>query len=388
MQKILTLIATLAACALLSYFLWTQQNSSTEEEEHDDHHHDFVEISEDQLKSHNIDMRKATAGTLQQIVRAPAKIVIASNRLSHVIPKAPGIVLTVQKNLGERVSANEILATLESKEMAEAKAAYLTAIKKEQLENSRFQREKSLFDKNISAVQDFYTAQHDWEEAMIEKELSHQKLCSLGLCDDEILQLPQVPLKQLRVYEVRSPIEGRVIAQHITPGELVTNEHELYVIADLSKVWAEINVFSQDRPQTKQGQPVTISTHEGQKVKAVIVYLSPIIDEETRTSLAIAEIINPKETWLPGTFVQAELTTEAVPVACMITKEAVQNVDGENVIFIAQEGGFAVRPIAIGKSDEKFYEVLSGLEPGETYACSNTFLLKADLKKDEAEHMD
>ena len=72
----------------------------------------------------------------------------------------------------------------------------------------------------------------------------------------------------------------------------------------------------------------------------------------------------------------------------LVPKEAIQNVDGQDVIFISEKDGFAVRPITTGRSDDRQQEVLDGLTVGETYACKNTFLLKAELKKDEAEHMD
>jgi cobalt-zinc-cadmium efflux system membrane fusion protein len=176
--------------------------------------------------------------------------------------------------------------------------------------------------------------------------------------------------------------------RHITPGELVTNEHEVYTIADLSDVWAEIHVFSQDRQFVREGQTVTITADNGNSTRETVSYLSPIIDPDTRTSTALVTINNPTEMWLPGSFAQAEFITDEIEVPLLVQKEAIQNVDGVDVLFISAANGFEVRPITKGLSDENHCEILSGLELGEHYACKNTFLLKADLKKDEAEHMD
>lgn len=387
MRKLITIGATVAGCLLAAYFLITP---SIPEVEDDDHHHneDFLPFTKELVESNNVEIEKATPGTLKQIVRAPAQIRIISDQKAHILPKASGIAITAYKNLGETVSAGEVVAILESKEMAEAKASYLTALKKEQLASSAFLREKNLYEKNISSAQDFNNAETQKAEAVIELELARQKLHTLGLDSETITQLPNEPSDQLRVYQLRSPIAGKVIARHITPGELVTSDHEVYEIADLSTVWAEIHVFSQDRQYVRQGQNVRITTNDGQTTQAKVAYLSPVIDQETRTSTALVNIDNSAESWLPGSFVQAEFITEQTKVPLIVKKEAIQTIDGVDVIFVSAPDGFAVRPVTKGRSDEGNCEVLSGLAPGEDYACKNTFLLKADLKKDEAEHMD
>lgn len=387
MRKSTTIGTTLVGCLLATYFLVTPNTSEIDEEE--EHHHDeFLTFSQELLEANHIEIEKALSGKLKQRVRAPAQITVVSDKKAHILPKAAGVAIAAYKNLGENVTAGEIIAILESKEMAEAKSRYLTALKKEGLASKDFIREKNLREKNISSIQDFNNAENTKEEAQIDLELAKQKLHTLGLSREAIEALPSQSPEQLRIYELRSPIAGKVISRHIAPGELVTSDHEVYIIADLSTVWAEIQVFSQDRPFVQQGQPVTISTNDGQSIKTKVSYLSPIINQDTRTSTALVNIDNTSEIWLPGSFAQAEFITEEVSVPLIVKKEAIQNIDGVDVLFIAVENGFAVKPVTKGRGDEEHCEVLSGLEPGEDYACKNTFLLKADLKKDEAEHMD
>lgn len=388
MQKKLTLIATVIACGCIAYMLWNSEPAHTEEKE-EEHAttHKFVEFSQAQLSKYSIETSQASSGTLQDIVRAPASIVIGADHIAHILPKASGIAQKAYKNLGEKVIVNDLLATLESRDMAEAKTAYLTASQKAKLTTQVYQQEKTLHEKKISATQDFNIAQNEWESTTIELELARQKLHALGLTSDEIERLPETSPTLLRQYELRSPIAGQIIARHITTGELIDTNQEIYIVADLSVVWAEINIFAQDRHFVKKGQKVTISAND-KTTEATIIYLSPIIDNETRTSLAIAEIDNSSQHWLPGTFAQAELQTKQTPVNVMVPREAVQNIDGENALFVADSKGFIVRPITIGRADELHYEVLSGINAGETYAYKNTFLLKAELQKDEAEHMD
>lgn len=391
---------TIAACALTAYAFWNMEGASDDDDDHYDHEHahhhdhdhdhshenDTIAITAEQLKAHGIEVSAAAAGRLQQSIKAPAKIIVCADRIAHVYPKVTGTVIEAYKNLGQFVAMNETLATIGSREMAEAKAEYLANSNRYQLAEENFQREKSLHEKKISASQEFHLSENSREEALIELELSRQKLYALGLSEQEIGQLKNSSQYHLRMYEMRSPIAGKVIERHVTPGELVTIDHEAFVIADLDKLWVEISVFPQDRPNVKEGQSVTISTAEGKTTKASIVYLSPIIDEDTRTSTAIAEINNRNGKWFPGTFVHAELITEVINVPLVVPKEAIQNIEGVDAVFVPTEEGFSVRPVTIGKSDAFQCEILDGLTAGEEYACKNTFLLRAHLQKDEAEH--
>lgn len=396
MRKKITMIVTVAACALTAYAFWNIETPSEGDDEHHHHHghdhhdHDHenevVTITAEQLKNQGVELRLASPGRLQQSIKAPGKVVVCTDRIAHIYPKVAGTVVEVNKNLGQQIAINETLATIGSREMAEAKAEYLANYSREQLAEGNFQREKSLHEKRISASQEFHQSENAREESLIELELSRQKLHALGLSEQEIEQLRESPSNFLRIYEMRSPVAGKIIARHVTPGELVSIDHEAFVVADLDKLWVEISIFPQNRPHVKEGQPVTISTHEGKTAKASIIYLSPIIDEDTRTSTAIAEIDNRTGKWFPGTFVDAELITSVINTPLVVPKEAVQNIEGVDAVFVPIEEGFSVRPVTIGKSDSHQCEILDGLTAGETYACKNTFLLKAHLQKDEAEH--
>lgn len=391
MRKTLTLIATAATCAFLSYALWNNTHSDHDEEHDHDHDHDhpeYVQLTKEQLESNRIQIHPASPGSLKQILKAPAQITISNDRIAHIIPKVSGAAVKAYKNIGERVKSDEIIASLDSREMAEAKSAYLTAAKKEQLASNMYSWEQNLHEKQLTQLQDYHTAESRWQEAAIDKELAKQKLCLLGLDDTQIEELANAPASSLRMYELRSPIEGQVIDRHIMPGEFINTDDQIYVIADLSKLWVEVNIFAKDRQYAKVGQQVSIVSSEGKKGLGRIVYLSPIVNEQSQTSTAIAEIDNTTGEWLPGTFVQAELITTKTPVNIAVPKEAIQNIDGEDSIFVLQDECFYSRPVTIGQSDETHCEIISGLNPGDQYAATNTFLLKAELKKDEAEHMD
>ena len=222
-----------------------------------------------------------------------------------------------------------------------------------------------------------------------------QKLYALGLTKEEIERLPYSDPEQLRIYRVCSPISGKVVNRHITPGEYIAQNQEIYTIADLDRVWAEVSLFSKEREVVKEGQKLILTAHRdsssGQDLlrsEGNVIYLSPLLNEETFRAEAIAEIDNQEGTWIPGSFALAEIVTGEELAALLVPRTAIHQINSLDTAFVFQGEGFAVRPVVLGRSDEQFIEILSGIEPGEDAATENSYLLKAELQKTEAQSDD
>ena len=248
------------------------------------------------------------------------------------------------------------------------------------------EREKRLNEKKVSAEQDYLNAKSVYEEARINVQLAKQKLHAFGVNEEEIKGLSSEQDPDLRIYDIRSPMNGFIIARHITKGEFVENTTTIYEIADLSKIWIEIGVYPKDLIRVQKGQFVDVFFPDGKSTSAKIIYLSPIIQDETITAKAVAEVENPNENWRPGSFVKVNISTEKTSVPILIPKDATQEIEGKEYIFVRVPEGFEKRQVQLGVSNDANVEVLSGLSQGEEYASSKTFLLKADLSKKEAEH--
>lgn len=358
------------------------------EEDHDHAHEEGnIELTNQQQKTFGIQIQKAGPGSLSISLSSRGKIILHPDRLVHVLPKISGVAMEARKRIGDSVKQGEVIAVLESREMADIKAAYLAAIEKEKLANTLLQREEKLFQNRISAEQDLINAKSNYQETKISIQLARQKLRAFGLADSEIEDIVNQKDPDLRIFEIRSPMDGVVITRHITKGEFIDSSSTIYEIADLSDLLIEIGVYPKDLYKISEGQNITVSLPEEKlSSEAKIIYVSPIIQDETITSKAIAELNNKDRKWLPGTFVKVDISTEKASLPIVISKEAVQNIDGKDVVFVKTSEGFEKRPIQIGRSDDSNIEVLSGLREGEAYASSKTFLLKAELGKSEAEH--
>ncbi len=364
-----------------------EANLHSHTDEHGHREENIIPLSSNQIKDLGIQTKIAGPGQLSVTISTRGKIILHPDKLAHILPKIPGVAKEARKNIGNFVKEGEVLAILESREMADIKASYLAAKEKESLALSLLEREKRLHEKKVSAEQDYLNAKSAYQESRINVQLAEQKLHAFGIDDEEIKGLSKEHNPNLRLYDILSPVDGIVIARHITKGEFIENTTTIYQVADLSTVWIEIGIYPKDLVRVKEGQMVDISRPiDGKISQAKIIYLSPIIQDETITAKAIAEMENSSGNWRPGSFVKVNIATENASAPIVIPKEAIQEIEGNEFVFVRIQEGFEKRQAQIGVGDNENVEILSGLSPGEEYASSKTFLLKADLSKKEAEH--
>ncbi|MBT3250523.1 MAG: HlyD family efflux transporter periplasmic adaptor subunit [Candidatus Marinimicrobia bacterium] len=190
--------------------------------------------------------------------------------------------------------------------------------------------------------------------------------------------------ESLSEYEVKSLIKGTVIEKHLTQGEVINDSDHGFVIADLQTVWAQLQIFQKDLPYIKIGQKVEVSAGKGfTATNGSVSYISPVIDERTRTATCRIILDNQDDMWRPGLFINGRVTTVNILVNILIPKTAVEIINGENVIFVRAHEGFSPRHISIGRINDKTLEVIDGLKPGEEFISTGGFTLKAELQKSE-----
>ncbi len=148
------------------------------------------------------------------------------------------------------------MAVIESRELAETKAAYLAAKQRLALAKATLASAEELRAKRILPGLEYLGTKRDFDNAEIELRTVTQKLHALGLTPTEITAITQDQDKGVAfaVYELRAPAAGTVTEKHVTLGEVVENNSDVFVIADLSTVWANVTVYAQDTPRLRVGQ--------------------------------------------------------------------------------------------------------------------------------------
>ncbi len=218
-----------------------------------------IKLSDAQLREYGIEIMKAGPGDIETQAGFPGEILLNADRTVRVVPKAGGIVKEVRGSLGDRVRAGEVLAVIESRELAETAAEYLANRERCALAQTVFDREDGLRKKNISSEQEFLDARAGLAEALIQERAAKQKLLALGLSSTDIDALGARGENTASRYEIASPRDGTIIERHITAGDVVAGDTAVFAVADLETVWADFNVFQKDLPLVREGQRMTVS---------------------------------------------------------------------------------------------------------------------------------
>jgi cobalt-zinc-cadmium efflux system membrane fusion protein len=267
-----------------------------------------VEMSEESRQKAGIVIETAGPAMLSIKLELNGKIAPNEERMTHVIPRFPGVVKAIMKKLGDTAAQGDILARVESNE-------------------------------------------------------------------------------SLQTYEIKAEIAGTVIKKDVTLGEFVSGQEPIFTIADLSTVWTDFSVYRQDFSLLREGQTVILDGGPGmEKVEAKIDYISPFGAQNSQTMLARALVPNPHGEWRPGLFVRGSVITDRAEVPVAVKANAIQTLRDWNVVFIRVGELFEAAPVELGRRDEEWVEIKSGLKPGDKYAAENSFIVKADIGKAGAAH--
>ncbi|MBE7558458.1 efflux RND transporter periplasmic adaptor subunit [bacterium] len=363
-----------------------EEHAGTPEGAHEEHAEgegeQVVSLPGNELGRLGIRIAEATAGTLTTHVEFPGEVRLNEDALIHVVPRIGGIVREVRATLGDRVRQDDVLAVLESRDLADLKAEYLAARERVELRQATFEREKELFEKQLTPEQDYLEARQAVREAQIQMTAVEQKLHAVGFAEKYLKSLPSHPDAALTLYDLTAPADGTIIEKHITRGEVLEETSQPFTIADLSTVWIDLKVYQRNIPQVRRGQTVRITAGEGvEPSTGVISYIGPVVGEETRTSLARVVLPNPDGRWRAGMFITGQVAAGRTSVPVVVLKTAIQTIEDRRVVFVRSDEGFHPRTVQLGREDADQMEVLEGLQPGQQYAATGAFILKAELVK-------
>ena len=366
-----------------------------EKDEHDDHGHDSgdhtghdhaeheddgLRLTAQQRQRFGIVVEQAGPGSLRSEVSLPGEIVFDEDRVVHMVPRVAGIAREVLKSVGDTVAAGETLAVIDSRELADAKAEYLAAKARRTLAEKGFAREKSLFEKKISSEQDYLEAEQALAEVRIELRSAEQKLHALGLSQHAVQALDTEHDDAITRYEIRSPIAGVVTAKHVALGESLDADADIFTIVDARSVWVHLAVYAKDLGGVHVGQDVMLRVdHSGAQARGKIAMVTPFVDESSRSATARVVLDNSDGQWMPGTFATGFISVSETDLPIVIPREAIQTIEGRNVVFVEHEGSFEMQTVTLGKSDRTKTEIVGGLEQGVHYVAQGAFHLKATV---------
>ena len=357
----------------------TEQAAAAEEGEREEeagHAEGLVEMTPARAQAAGIVTEVTQGGMLGAEIIAQGVVAAAPDGEAVLTARADGAVVRISKRLGDYVAAGESIATLESREAASIASDRSAAAARAALARSTYERERKLFEAKVTARQEFEAAQSALAEANAELRRAQAAAGAVKVSGDG------------RTLAVVSLISGRVTKADAKLGAFVSAGTELFRVADPRKIQVNASVLPADARRVGPGNRAVIEVLGGETVAATVRSATPSLDPETKA----ATIVLTAEGFgqlTPGQGLRVRIMPSGGTVAgnsVSLPDEAVQSVEGREVVFVRTATGFQATPVTIGQRSAGRVEIVAGLRPGQTVATRGAFLLKAELGKGEAEH--
>ena len=350
-----------------------------------------------------IETETAQEAPMAGTILATGTILVPENRLAAIGPVHEGRIVHLYAGQGSRVKKGQKLADLESADIDEAKSAYLKAIadydnarKTSQAEvrlaQATFDRTKLLYEKTIAAQKTFQAAEHDLEVAKAVAESSvastkaalaaaRRKLLILGMTASDIVGLrDDQDLGAL--FSLTSPIDGVVVERTATIGATVGADASVFKIIDISSVWIAANVFEKDLSRVKlgQGARVSVPAVPDTVFSGKVIFISSVVDPETRTVKVRTEVPNRDGKLKPDMFANVQIVTDVDRSTISVPQSAVLSDNGQSIIFVANAGGYEKRVVTVGIQSGDRVEIRDGVKAGEKVVVKGNYLLLEQSK--------
>jgi cobalt-zinc-cadmium efflux system membrane fusion protein len=321
------------------------------------------------------------AQRMEHAVECFAELTFNQNKLARITPLVGGVVKSVEVDFGSRVDEGDLLARITSVEIGEAQSAYLTAIAEDKLRDRTLERERGLLAQRISSEKEFQEAEAAHDTSMAAVRQARQRLMVLGFDEQQILALAEQQGAP-GVLEIRAPFAGEIVERTAVQGAMVEMGESLFTLADVTALWAMLNIPESQLPRARIGQKVTLTVESlpGQSFDGTLTWLSASVDARTRMARGRAEVSNADGRLKAQMFAKARIITSNSNHAVVVPTSAVQNVTGTPVVFVPiGEDLFEARPVTLGAKHNGHIEITAGLHSDEAVVVAGSFALKSQF---------
>ncbi len=294
-----------------------------------------------QLPPVPVGVEPAVLGAISSYYTATATL--EPNRQADILARVSGVILDLGAEEGDFVREGQSLLRIQEDEYRFRVTQSEAELNKQR---SRFDRVSRMFESDLVSAEDFEAARNDLKAAE----------SAFGLAE-----------LQLSYARVLAPFDGRIVRRYVDPGQTVSGGSILFTLVDLSRLLARVHVPSREFRRIQPDQPVELRLDSGgQRLTGKIDLISPIIDPATGTIKVTVEVHDYPAGTRPGDFAEVGVVTDRRVDTVLAPRIAVFTDRGETIAFVAAQDSTAERrAVRTGYEDERFVEVLSGIEAGD-----------------------
>lgn len=348
----------------------------------------LIEMSASAQQHVGMVIEPAQVTQLNEYLRATGTVQPIDSRVGVVGPLARGRLVEVRAKVGDRVSAGQTLAVFDNIEAGELLMQEQVARAELERLNAQLipvtrqaERSRRLADIGAGAEKDYEVSQA--EKDGIAANIRSQQAVIAGIV--QRLHRFGVSGTNARVNfltALKAPFAGVVTKAQASPGDVVEAGKDVFIVANLSRVWVQAEVYEKDLGRVRIGQSafVSVDTYPNRTFEGKVAYISDVLDPQTRTARVRCEVANPETQLKTDMFANVELPTTLSKQALAVPTGALQEVEGKNVVFVRRSPTqFEKREVEKGVTVKDRTEIVSGLKPGEPVVTQGAFHLKSIL---------
>jgi membrane fusion protein, heavy metal efflux system len=331
--------------------------------------------------------------TVTGAVTLPGVIALNQQRTAQITSLLEGRVTMVGADVGDDVRKGQVLVVIHSPALAQAQTVFLEASARRALAGRELERARALVKDEAIQQKELQRRQAEFDSATTEYGLAESQLHSFGWDHpqlDALLQKASQPARDMSdlvdpTLTLRAPIDGRVITRDVVIGEHVHPDKLLFMVSDLTTVWALLDARETDLPGIAAGAVVTVTNevYGDRRFEGRVARVGDVVDEKLRTIKVRVALLNPGLLLKPNMFVRGALGTRGQARDVLgVPDDAVQTIEGEPAVFVVlPDGGFTVKPVALGERVGTRRAIAGGLDGKEVVVIAGAFNLKAELLK-------
>jgi membrane fusion protein, heavy metal efflux system len=346
-----------------------------------------VQLSPEAIKRGQIETAEVSTQAMSLTLEAPGRLTYNEDAAVRVGTIVGGRVRRVLAMVGDHVKKDQALIYLHSHELLDARAAEAQARvavteKTKALAYAKAEAERADRLLEAKAVSKREHAQAQANVVATQAELEHAK-AELERAA-EFLEHLSVPHDSHDDVVINSPINGIVIERNVSVGTVVTEATDLIKVADLSSLWAIAEVPERHAAAIRTGQRITakIAAFPESTFSGRVILLGTELNPQTRTVQVRCLLSNTRGQLRPEMSALIQLDTGTPQTVLAVPREAVQELNGERVVFVAHDGGsFEKAAVQVGREQNGLLEIISGLQSGLRVVTRGAFFIKSEFLK-------
>jgi membrane fusion protein, heavy metal efflux system len=347
----------------------------------------LVELSPEALAAAKLVLEKAELGERAQSTQVSGSIEFVPNRVARVGPRSAGRVTSLKVEPGARVAAGAMLATVDSIEVARARADYASAVAQAELAERELQRERELLGSKATTEREVNAARAKDSVGRVELRAAEERLRAFG-ASTPAPGASAAPGPAGGSVVLTTPLAGLVLDVKARVGQSVGPADTLFVVGEIDEVWLLVDVHERYYPFVREGDRVKVSvlalperTFEGR-----VDSIAGVLDEVTKAARARIVLPNPDRALKPGMSARARIVHASGPAdqVVSVSRAALQTIDGLPFVFVEKKpGSYELRTVERGVEAEGRVEIKRGVEAGEVVVADGSFLLKSEVLREQ-----